>query len=68
MALRSLAAKSLFPTQSVRSVLSTENKDVTLRGWIRSVRKQKSVSFAIVNDGTTLKGIQAVLTEQDAEK
>ncbi|KAF7722092.1 hypothetical protein EC973_003707 [Apophysomyces ossiformis] len=68
---RGLKTKSLFPTPSVRSLLTSEaasEQNVLLRGWIRSVRKQKSVCFAVLNDGTTLKGIQAILSEQDADK
>ena len=37
-----------------------------LRGWVRTVRAQKDVSFVEVNDGSSLSGIQAVVTS-DAE-
>ncbi|KAK7440970.1 asparaginyl-tRNA synthetase [Stygiomarasmius scandens] len=38
-----------------------ENENVTVDGWIKSIRKQKRVSFATVSDGSTSAGLQAVL-------
>ncbi|KAI8378019.1 uncharacterized protein BYT42DRAFT_572451 [Radiomyces spectabilis] len=63
--------KPLFPTRTIQSLLSgdsTTGTDVVVRGWVRSVRKQKQVSFANINDGSNLKGIQAILSEADANK
>ncbi|KAG2177578.1 hypothetical protein INT44_008090 [Umbelopsis vinacea] len=40
---------------------------VSINGWIRSVRSQKNVSFANVNDGSNLKGIQAILNSDQAK-
>ncbi|OCF45984.1 asparagine-tRNA ligase [Kwoniella heveanensis CBS 569] len=34
---------------------------VTVNGWIRSIRSHKSVAFAEVHDGSSSKGVQAVL-------
>ena len=34
---------------------------VQLRGWVRTVRAQKDLSFIEVNDGSSLSGIQAVV-------
>nr|POF15274.1 asparagine--trna ligase, mitochondrial [Quercus suber] len=36
-------------------------EEVELSGWIRSVRKQKRVAFAVLGDGSTTKPLQAVL-------
>ena len=36
------------------------NTEVTINGWVRTVRNQKSFAFIEVNDGTTLIGIQVV--------
>ena len=36
---------------------------VQLRGWVRTVRAQKELSFVEVNDGSNLSGIQAVVTD-----
>jgi hypothetical protein len=41
---------------------------VSINGWIRSVRSQKNVSFANVNDGSNLKGIQAILNSDQAKR
>ncbi len=35
-------------------------KSVTIKGWIRSVRNQKTFSFLVVNDGSNLAGIQVI--------
>ncbi|SAM00158.1 hypothetical protein [Absidia glauca] len=57
-------AKPLFPTKTIRSLLSdSPQSNVTLRGWVRSVRQQKQLSFATINDGSTLKGIQVILND-----
>ncbi|EDR12141.1 uncharacterized protein LACBIDRAFT_166907, partial [Laccaria bicolor S238N-H82] len=32
----------------------------TVSGWIKSIRKQKNVSFAVLTDGSSYKGLQAV--------
>jgi hypothetical protein len=35
---------------------------VLIKGWVRTVRKQKTLSFVEVNDGSNMSGIQCVLT------
>ncbi|MFA5306612.1 MAG: asparagine--tRNA ligase [Candidatus Babeliales bacterium] len=42
--------------------LTTQNigTTVTIKGWVRSVRNQKSFSFITINDGSTLAGLQAI--------
>jgi asparaginyl-tRNA synthetase len=61
------STKSLLPNKTIKTLLQEGNTNVSVRGWIRSVRKQKQVSFATVNDGSNLKGIQAILNEKDAD-
>jgi len=39
----------------------TLDEDVAIKGWVRTVRKQKTLAFVEVNDGSTLSGIQCVL-------
>ena len=34
--------------------------EVTLNGWVRTARKQKTASFLVVNDGSDMEGIQCV--------
>lgn len=42
--------------------MSRVGDKVQLRGWVRTVRAQKNLSFIEVNDGSSLSGIQAVVT------
>jgi aspartyl/asparaginyl-tRNA synthetase len=35
---------------------------VSIKGWVRTVRKQKTLAFVEVNDGSSLAGIQCVLS------
>jgi asparaginyl-tRNA synthetase len=42
--------------------MSRVGDKVQLRGWVRTVRAQKDLSFVEVNDGSSLSGIQAVVT------
>ncbi|KAF8626016.1 hypothetical protein AX15_005110 [Amanita polypyramis BW_CC] len=35
-------------------------RQVTVSGWIKSIRRQKNVSFAVVTDGSSAQGLQAV--------
>ncbi|XPS68722.1 Asparagine--tRNA ligase [Ascochyta lentis] len=44
-----------------------ENETLTVHGYVRSVRKQKRVAFAVIGDGSTLQTVQAVLSPQLAE-
>ncbi|KAF8638171.1 hypothetical protein AX17_002394 [Amanita inopinata Kibby_2008] len=36
------------------------DEQVTVSGWIKSIRRQKNVSFAVVTDGSSAGGLQAV--------
>ncbi|KAG0740268.1 hypothetical protein G6F57_006549 [Rhizopus arrhizus] len=63
------STKSILPNRTIKSILENEtsNSNVSITGWIRSVRKQKQLSFATVNDGSSLKGIQAILNNEEAQ-
>lgn len=37
-------------------------KETTLKGWVRTVRAQKNFTFVEINDGSSLKGFQVILT------
>lgn len=41
--------------------MSNVGKDYEVRGWVRTVRDQKTFAFIEINDGSTLAGLQAVL-------
>lgn len=37
-----------------------DDTEVRLRGFVRSIRKQKRIAFAQISDGSTVKNVQAV--------
>jgi len=37
--------------------------DIVVRGWVRTKRSSKNVTFLNINDGTTIHNIQAVVEE-----
>jgi hypothetical protein len=60
----SLSPNRLPPT--IRQLLSTPNlsqSEVSVHGWVKSVRHQKRLAFAVITDGSSQKGIQAVFTD-----
>ena len=46
----------------------SESETLTVHGYVRSVRKQKRIAFAVIGDGSTLSTVQAVLPPQLAEE
>lgn len=40
---------------------SSSDASITINGWIKSCRRQKNISFAVINDGSSVGGVQAVL-------
>ena len=46
----------------VKTAEATQPSDepITVKGWVRTVRKQKTLAFIEVNDGSNLSGIQCV--------
>lgn len=40
---------------------------IKVNGFVRSVRKQKNVAFAVIGDGSTLDPLQVVLSPEQAE-
>lgn len=51
---------------------ATDGSPVLIKGWVRTVRKQKTLAFVEVNDGSNMNGIQCVLSfdaiDEDTEK
>lgn len=39
-------------------------KEVTVGGWIRSIRDSKAIGFIVLNDGTAFKPLQVVYTDE----
>lgn len=61
--------RPLLPNSTIKSLLAAKSTEpITVHGWVRSVRKQKQIAFADINDGTTFKGLQATLDPALAEK
>ncbi|KAH9965213.1 asparaginyl-tRNA synthetase [Russula dissimulans] len=50
---------------TIRQVLASKpNKEsIHVHGWVRSVRLQKRIAFAMIHDGTTPKGLQVVFRD-----
>ncbi|KAH9836879.1 asparaginyl-tRNA synthetase, partial [Teratosphaeria destructans] len=55
-------------TWNVASLLArpADADPVTINGWVRSVRRQKNITFAAIGDGSSLKPVQVVLKPDDA--
>ena len=53
----------------VKAVNANEPSDgpVVVKGWVRTLRKQKTLAFVEVNDGSNLSGIQCVLSFGDVD-
>lgn len=47
--------------KTIDAVDPTE-ESVVVKGWVRTIRKQKTLAFVQVNDGSNLKGIQCVVS------
>ncbi len=45
---------------------SLSDTSVTVNGYVRSLRKQKRVTFAAIGDGSTMESLQAVLKPEQA--
>ena len=53
--------------KTIDAVDPTEDP-VVVKGWVRTIRKQKTLAFVQVNDGSTLKGIQCVVSFDDIDE
>jgi asparaginyl-tRNA synthetase len=61
---------STFPP-TIRQLLSSSTNPestVQVNGWVKSVRRQKKVSFAVITDGSCSPGLQAVFTNVNMVK
>jgi hypothetical protein len=48
--------------KAIDATESTDGNPVLIKGWVRTVRKQKTLAFVEVNDGSNMNGIQCVLS------
>jgi hypothetical protein len=61
--LASTTSTSTILPPTLRAILTAEaDSVVTARGWVRTLRKQKSVAFLALADGTTSSPVQVVLS------
>jgi asparaginyl-tRNA synthetase len=59
-------SKGLRPTigQLLSQTHSTSpTTPITVNGWVKSVRRQKRVAFAVITDGSSPQGLQAVFAD-----
>ena len=50
---------------TIRQILASGKDTATkvhVHGWVKSVRRQKNITFAVVNDGSCASGLQTVLS------
>ncbi|KAI8998674.1 asparaginyl-tRNA synthetase [Trametes punicea] len=61
----SSAASSLPPTirQLLASSTTAPETAIQVNGWVKSIRRQKKVAFAVISDGSSEPGLQAVFTD-----
>lgn len=65
LARRCFSSATLPPT--IRQLLASppppSAASIQINGWVKSIRKQKKVAFAVISDGSSDSGLQAVFTD-----
>jgi hypothetical protein len=56
---------TIVPRVKAADASTPSDGPVVIKGWVRTVRKQKTLAFVEVNDGSNLGGIQCVLSIDD---
>jgi hypothetical protein len=56
----SSSSTDIVPRVKAIDATSPSDGPVVVKGWVRTVRKQKTLAFVEVNDGSNLSGIQVV--------
>jgi asparaginyl-tRNA synthetase len=62
-------ASTLPPT--IRQLLTSPtspSSSIQVNGWVKSIRRQKKVSFAAISDGSSALGLQAVFSDPSLAK
>jgi hypothetical protein len=54
-------ATTTSPRRVKTADAEVSDEQVSFKGWVRTVRKQKTLAFVEVNDGSSMSGIQCVL-------
>ena len=55
------------PRIKIANVQVPSDDLASIKGWVKTVRKQKKLAFIQVNDGSNLDGIQCVLTFDEVD-
>jgi len=71
--LRMSSAEATEPVTSSPRRVKTAHAEVSedtvsIKGWVRTVRKQKTLAFVEVNDGSSMSGIQCVLPFDEVDE
>jgi asparaginyl-tRNA synthetase len=53
---------AIIPRVKTVDATGPTDSPVLIKGWVRTVRKQKTLAFVEVNDGSNMAGIQCVLS------
>ncbi|KAH9854186.1 asparaginyl-tRNA synthetase [Lenzites betulinus] len=67
LASRLLSTAAYLPP-TIRQLLArtlpiTKDAEIQVNGWVKSIRRQKKVAFAVISDGSSEFGLQAVFTD-----
>ena len=64
-----VASGSLLPP-TIRQLLSVPTTDarVQVNGWVKSIRRQKNIAFAVISDGSSARPLQAVIRDVSLAK
>eukprot|EP00977_Amphora_coffeiformis_P029100 scaffold38756_cov206-Amphora_coffeaeformis.AAC.1 len=57
--------RQIVPRVKTSQALEPTDTPVVVKGWVRTIRKQKTTAFLQVNDGSSMSGLQCVLSLQD---
>lgn len=64
----SASQKRHFSSLTLKDIReSPANSNVLAHGWIKSIRRHKNVTFAAINDGSSIKETQLVISPSQAE-
>lgn len=69
LARRFLSTTSLPPT--IRQLLASSlapSASIQVNGWVKSIRRQNKVAFAVISDGSSEPGLQSVFTDVNLAK
>lgn len=61
-------AHSIAKRVSIRDCQTSGAEEVRINAWIKSIRRQKHISFVNLNDGSNDEGLQAVIPNSLLEK